>query len=238
MNGVALLSEIHPYGAQLGPNFNILAQATNWYQLFQSTPPTDKRYSFNEIVQLIAAAMEEKGLQLIIRDWVHLDFMAVPFLKEPYYHSRLVEFLEKDFDLLQYHLVRHPVPQWFSTDSLGIVHGKLPLEQYLEGYYRYAQLSVNNGYVRYEDFTAEPERHLQKICENLQLSYDPGFIDKWSDYSRITGDTHGEKKQSKYSYIKPARLPEVDAALYERLHACDYYSQALELLGYDDVKVK
>jgi len=238
MDGVALLSEIHPYGAQLGVNFNILAQAKNWYQLFQKEQLTDKRYNFNEITEIIAQALEEKGLQLVIRDWVHLDFMAVPFVDKPYYHSRLVEFLEKDFDLLQYHLVRHPVPQWFSTDRLAIIHGKLSLEQYLEGYYRYSQLCIRNGYFRYEDFTHEPERYMKMICSNLQLDYDAKFIEKWSGYSKITGDTHGDKKSSKYDYIKPSELPLIDGKLYEQLHSCEYYIKSLELLGYQDVKVK
>jgi len=238
MDGVALLSEIHPNGSQQGVNFNILAQAKKWYQLFQNEPLTNKRYSFCEITEIIAQTVEKKGLHLVIRDWAHLDFMAVPFFEKPYYHSRLVEVLEKNFNIIQYHLVRHPVPQWFSTDEIGIIHGKLPLEQYLEGYYRYAQLCVNNGYVRYEDFTHDPEKYVEIICMHLQLNYDPGFMKKWSEYTNITGDNHGENNRSKYDYIKPTELPVVDGFLYEQLHSSEYYTKSLELLGYDDVMVK
>ena len=80
MDGVALLSEIHPVGS-LVSDINILNQAVNWYQLFRSGEiPRDKSFTFDEITMLIARALDKKGLQLVIRDWVHLDFMAVPFI--------------------------------------------------------------------------------------------------------------------------------------------------------------
>jgi len=235
MERIALLSEIHPFGSQVSDTFNILSQARKWYQVPDKEVLGNKRYNFNEITRLIAEALEEKGLQLIIRDWVHVDFMAVPFLEQPYYHSRLVEFLEKDFDIVQFHLVRHPVPQWFSTDKLAIIHGRLSLEQYLEGHYRYAELCRQNGFIRYEDFTVEPERIMQIICDALQVDYDPEFLRNWSDYIHVTGD---DIKRTSQTHIRPARLPAVDADLYDQLHRCEYYQRTLDLLGYDDVSVK
>ena len=239
MDNIALLSEIHPLGVQAA-NINILEQAVKWYGLFQAGEISPvKRYTFSEITMLISRAMETKGLQLVIRDWTHLDFMAVPFIDKPYYRSRLVEHLQKDFDIIQYHLVRHPVPQWFSTNNLAVMHGKLMLEQYLEGYYRYACLASENGYVRYEDFTRDPALSMRKICANLEIDYDAGFIDKWQGYSKITGDIiSNEDRRPKYSFFKPAELPVIDAMLYEQLHNCEYYNKSLELLGYDDVRVK
>ena len=235
MEGIAMLSEIHPFGSQVSDTFNILSQARKWYQVPNTELLGNKRFSFNEITRLIAEALEEKGLQLIIRDWVHVDFMAVPFLEEPCYRSRLVEFLEKDFEITQFHLVRHPVPQWFSTDKLSIIHGRLSLEKYLEGHCRYAELCQQNGFIRYEDFTVEPERIMQLICDGLQVDYDPGFLHNWSDYINVTGD---DIKRTPQTHIRPARLPAVDAGLYEQLHRCEYYERTLDLLGYDDVTVK
>jgi len=235
MENIALLSEIHPFGSNFSKKFNILLQARKWYQVPSDDVLGDKRYSFNEITKLIYEALEKKGLTLIIRDWIHWDFMAVPFIEEPYYRSRLVEFLEEDFDIIQFHLVRHPVPQWFSFEKFKLLHGRLTLEQNLERYYRYAELSRQNGFVRYEDFTAEPERIMQVICDNLQVEYDPGFIDKWSTNTKITGD---DLKRTPQTHIRPSKLPTVDAELYDRLHRCEYYQRSLDLLGYDDVTVK
>jgi len=243
MDGVALLSEIHPYGVEAAKKFgpkvssaiNILNQAVNWYQLFKPEDFVGKSYDFTDITKMIANRLEKRDLQLIIRDWVHLDFMAIPFLDKPYYHSRLVEFLEQDFDIVQYHLVRHPAPQWMSTCRLVIMQGKLPLHQFLEGCYQYAKLCQENGFVRYEDFCESPEPSMKKICENLQIDYDAEFINKWSSYTKITGDViPGEQRQ----VIKPAVLPEIEAEFHQRLHACEYYTKTLALLGYDDVVVK
>lgn len=235
MQGIALLSEIHPYGAEVGSEFNVLQQARNWYQVPKTEVLGNKRFSFREIMLLIAEGLEEKGLQLIVRDWAHIDFVAVPFLEEPCYHSRLVEALEDDFDIIQFHLVRHPVPQWFSFEKLKQIHGRLSLEQHLERYYRYAELCRENGFVRYEDFTAEPERIMQVICSKLHVNYDSKFINKWFNNQNITGDP---SRRTSQTHIRPVRLPEVDTGLYDRLHRCEYYRRSLDLLGYEDVKVK
>lgn len=237
MDRVALLSEIHPFDPFDGKIFkyNILYQALSWYPVSVAERIGDRDIDFNGITALLAEIFEEKGFQLVIRDWIHLDFMAVPFLETPYYGSRLVESLEKDFDIVQFHLVRHPVPQWFSTNKLAVVHGQLSLEQYLEGHYRYAEFCQQNGFVRYEDFTTDPERIMRVICDNLQLDYDPGFMQKWPSYVNITGD---DLQRTPQTHIRPAQLPAVDAAFHQRLHECEYYQRTLDLLGYDDVPVK
>lgn len=237
MDGIALLSEIHPVGS-LVSDINILNQAMDWYQLFKSGElQPDRDYTFAEIIRLIAREIEDKGLQLVIRDWAHLDFMALPYIDRPYYRSRLVEQLEKDFDIIQFHLFRHPVPQWFSTDSVPIIHGKLSLEQYLEGYFHFACSCTDNGFVRYEDFSIQPEVQMQRICGHLHINYDPGFIDKWSGYTKITGELFGEERRPKFSYIKPVTLPKVSAEFHQRLQRCEYYHKSIQLLGYEDVEV-
>jgi len=111
MEGKALVSEIHPLGTKINNNgFNILKQIQAWYQLCDPADLGDGNYNFREITMLIARTMEQKGLDFIIRDWAHLDYMAVPFLEAPCYRSRLVELLEQDFNIVQYHLVRHHSP--------------------------------------------------------------------------------------------------------------------------------
>jgi len=153
MEGKALVSEIHPLGTKINNNgFNILKQIQAWYQLCDPADLGDGNYNFREITMLIARTMEQKGLDFIIRDWAHLDYMAVPFLEAPCYRSRLVELLEQDFNIVQYHLVRHPVPQWLSTNHLKIISGKLGLEQYLKGCFHYAELCLKNGFAQYEAF--------------------------------------------------------------------------------------
>jgi hypothetical protein len=109
------------------------------------------------------------------------------------------------------------------------------LDNYLEGHYRYAKYCLQNGYVRYEDFTADPSRVMRQICDHLDVDYDPGFINKWFDYVNITGDDFFNAPETN---IRPALLPEVDSEFYDRLHQCEYYQQTLDLLGYDDVRVK
>jgi hypothetical protein len=238
MQGVALLSEIHPLVQKGDGSFHMLDQAVYWYGLNPDLRRVGSAPSFNQVAQLVAREMASRQLQLVIRDWAHLDFMAVPSLQKPCHYSVLVESLKDDFAITQYHLVRHPVPQWLSTNKLAVISGKLSLEQYLEGHYRHALASAENGFVRYEDFCNDPERSLRLIAEKLDIAYDPEFIRKWPDYFKVTGDTHRLKKRSKGGVIRPAEIPLVDAELYRQLHDCDYYQWILELLGYDDVRVR
>lgn len=238
MEGVVLLSEIHPYGAKIHQQWSILNQAVSKHGLTRAGIECRQDTPFEEVTRVIAREAESKGLQLVIRDWAHLDFMAVPYIERPCYQSRLLHSLKEDFDITQLHLTRHPVPQWLSTNRLSIIRGRLPLEKYLEGCFRYAQMCVKNGYVRYEDFCDDPERYLRKISEILEINYDPGFVDRWYGYTNLTGDAKGMRQNSENRQIRAAQIPPVDFALYQSLHACDYYQKTLALLGYDDVQVK
>ena len=238
MQGVALLSEIHPSGDQVDRSMNILRQAIDWYDTREAEKLANATTTFAQVTQMIARELKAKNRQLVIRDWAHLDFMAVPFLPEPCHESMLVKSLQNDFDITQFHLVRHPVPQWLSTNRLDIVKGKLSLEQFLEGHYRYSLQCAENGFVRYEDFCDNPLSSMQLISDQLDISFDPDFLNKWPNYFFITGDTIEMKKRANSVRIEPVRVPAVDADFYRRLHGCQYYHQSLELLGYGDVQLR
>lgn len=231
MKNVLLFSEIHPLGHQVGEQFNLLSQAVNVHRFVDVQALGGKQYSFNELVMLLQQRCQEQGLQLVLRDWAHLDYMAVPFLQQPYYQCRLAEVLMQDFKIRQFHLVRHPIPQWLSSHKLAILHDALGIDLFIKGYYYYAKAAVANGFVRYEDFTHAPEQHMQTICHGLELDYDPEFMLNWTSYDKITGDTVGITRTE----IKPALARRPADDVLEQFHASPFYWQSLELLGYSDV---
>lgn len=116
MNGVALLSEIHPAGVRY---FNPLNQAHHWFQLLT---PWDLEHiaqgsglSFSDAIGLINQRCREQGKHLVLRDWGHLDFTAVPFLDTPSYRLTLADVLAGEFSVVHTAVVRHPADQKLSA---------------------------------------------------------------------------------------------------------------------------
>lgn len=238
MEGVVLLSEIHPLGVQY---FNPLKQAAEWYGLLSQAevealqqPGTTH---FPEAIALIEGRCRKRGLALILRDWAHLDFTGQPFTT-PTYTPLLFKELAGNFEILRISTARDPVTQWQSLSQLGLIQaamqdGKFDLEQFLLGYRRYAELCVETGFVRYEDFLRKPELPLRKLCEQLQVKFDPGFVRKWSQYTNITGDINNFRHTDK---IRKLASKPVEPALRKRFLDNIDYRRACTILGYDPLR--
>ena len=93
----------------------------------------------------------------------------------------------------------------------------------------FSEQAVKVGFVRYEDFTRHPETELKRICEALELPYDPTWQERWADYKKITGDTGARAGKSEITL--PRRNP-IEPALRRRLEKNADYRKSLELLGY------
>jgi len=230
MDNIVLLSEIHPLGTQL---FNPLAQAHDWYKLIQ-LEETRGQYNFLDAIQLIEQRCRASGKTLVIRDWAHLDFIGRPFIEKPSYKLQLIDALAPAFDLGRFSLVRHPVDQWISTSRLKIMQGQLTLDIFLAGYRRFAEQSIKTGFMRFEDFTHEPAQQMKRLCEHLNINYDPGFINRWQANTRITGDTSKMSRGSRMNEIRPLVKHTVENSLMVKFRNNSDYQQAIELLGYAD----
>jgi hypothetical protein len=230
MDGVVLLSEIHPAGTRY---FNPLQQAHQWFGLL--TPGDLRRLQtggtvdFRDAISLIAERCSTKGKVLLLRDWSHLDFTAVPFLPEPSYRLTLAEVLAERFRVVHTASVRHPIDQWLSLRRLPLLQGKISVGEFLRGYARFSEHCIDIGFVRYEDFTVDPDAQLRTLCERLRLRYDPGYRGRWAAYQKVTGDRQGNRSQRE---IKPLPRQAMEPGLLEALESNADYLHALELLGY------
>jgi hypothetical protein len=230
MSGVLLLSEIHPLGTA---QFNPLVQAQRWYGLLSSqdlgTLKARGRIGFVDAIELIHQRSLEAGQRLVIRDWSHLDFTGVPFVANPAYRLLTADALAGRFQLRQICTVRHPLDQWLSLRGLAVVQGKLTLDSYLAGMRRFAERACEIGFLRYEDFVADPDAVMKELCRRLELKFDRHFVDRWSSYAFVTGDVGGSRIGFKIGPV-PRRPVELD--LLETLAANRDYRTSLELLGY------
>jgi len=230
MDNIVLLSEIHPLGTHI---FNPLEQARDWYKLIRSEE-ISKPYSFIDAIQLIEQRCRASGMSLVIRDWAHLDFIGRPFLQKPPYKLQLTETLLPAFDVVQFALVRHPLDQWVSTSRLNVMQGQLDLDTFLAGYRRFAAQAIKTGFMRYEDFTREPETQMQRLCRHIEIDYDPGFIARWQANIRVTGDTSKMSRGSGSNEISPLERHVVDKSLMVKLHNNPDFQRAIDLLGYTE----
>lgn len=235
MKGVTLLSEIHPYASHL---FNPLAQAKEWFGLLGQSDLDDLQaqgaLSFAKAIGLIKQRCDERGSALVLRDWAHLDYTGHPFTA-PGYTPLLYTELAEHFEIVRVSTTRDPVTQWQSLIQLNVMRvplqsGALDIDQFLLGYRKYAELCMETGFVRYEDFLRKPELPMRKLCDQLQLEFDPGFIKKWTNYHTITGDVGNPRSQGKIK--APPKRP-IEPELRERFLANADYHRACKLLGYD-----
>lgn len=231
MKDIVLVSEIHPLGIR---QFHPLKQFASWYPTllkaedmlwFQSmtAPP-----GFDESIRFIAKRCAEKGKHLIVRDWTHLDYTGVPFMPPT---GRLMtgEALAKLGPTRAWCTVRHPIDQWLSIRSLPIMREKLEFEAFMRGYAEFAVQCARIGFMRYEDFVREPIPRMRSLCESLGVPFDPTFADRWSTYSKVTGDPPGGRGGKE---IRPVPRRPVEPGLIERFEKNADYARLREILGY------
>jgi hypothetical protein len=229
MEGVVLLSEIHPAGLRM---FNPLQQAMEWYALL--TPDDIKlaresKLSFVQSIGLIAERCQQQNKTLVLRDWSHLDFIGIPF-GQASYRSGLVEALQKDFDLLRYSTVRHPLDQWLSLTKNPMFAERLAKPKYLRGVRHFSDMAVSTGFLKYEQFTADPDTGLKQLCDGLDLVFDPAYRERWPDYSNITGDV----LPGRSGPTEICNLPRQTGieSLAKAFESRSDYRRILEILGY------
>ena len=236
MDGVVLLSEIHPFGSQV---HNPLRQANEWFHLFSSADLRTfqtRSFTFVEAVEEIRRRVEESGRQLVIRDWSHIDFTGVPFTENPSYRLTTAEILGQHYRIVHTSTVRHPLDQWLSLNRLKMFNDtpRPQARKFIHGYLRFAEFAMNMGYVRYEDFTLDSDTALRTLCERLQLVFDAGYKSKWHDYEMITGDntTPSESPRAAPYRIQSLTRRSFNDGVAEELQGYVDYNAALELLGY------
>lgn len=239
MDGVALLSEIHPAAWQM---FNPLKQASDWHNLLTQSDLAElqRRGSihFSDAIALIGRRAMQADKTLVLRDWAHLDYTGYPYVGNPAYRPALYDALADRFDILRVSIVRDPVDQWQSLAGLPVMQdalrkGDFNLAKFLAGYRKYAELCLQTGFIRYEDFSRYPEKVMRELCDRLQIGFDPGFVDKWQGYTKISGDERSRANAETQIKVLPRRP--VAPELRDAFLVSDDYQSAIRLLGYQAV---
>lgn len=233
MRGVAMLSEVHPANMVVTQP---IRQAREWFGLVTDADITRwKRAGPPTLLQLVALCEQRAkagGKRLVLRDWTHLDYIGVPYA-EPSMGFAVGDALAGAYGVAEAVTVRHPLDQFLSLARMDIMRGRLTPAGYLRGCAAFAEHAAEVGFVRYEDFTADPEPALRTLCERLTLEYDPSWRERWSSYTRVTGDTASGSRGSRSSEIRPMPRGPLPDGLHEGFLASADYRRACGLLGYE-----
>ncbi|MFD2113976.1 sulfotransferase [Thiorhodococcus fuscus] len=116
------------------------------------------------------------GQHLILRDHSHGHFNFSDTVQE---RPSLREIVSRAFPVKSLISVRHPFDSYLSLQDTGWVQHFTPptLDEYAKRYHAFLDTYRHCERIRYEDFVADPEAIMQKICNALVLGYSPDFPD-------------------------------------------------------------
>ncbi len=193
MDGVALLSEIHPHrSAAVDP-------ATQARQYFNYLVP--EGLNFLDTIEAIREQAEASGRILVVRDWSFPDFMPRDADHQPIMRSRLVEVLSERYGVVRLSLLRQPLDvlkslrvfEGNATSSSGF---RMSDSSFMQGCDAFEEMAKGTGFVRYEDLCRQPVAEMQRTCCMLQLPFDESFTRKWIAYKKVTGDVGSFDRQT------------------------------------------
>jgi hypothetical protein len=237
MRNIVMLSELHPTLPQ-GASFNPLYQAGQWFDLLSpderatfraNARREEKLGSFVRSMELIEERTRSSGRHLLIREFSHADFLRTP-RTQPVFRSRMVDVLGQLYALRRHAVVRHPLDQWRSMQEYPATSGRCSLRDYLHGHRRFAEMAVEVGFVRYEDFCRDPAATLRHLCSVLGVPFDATYDERWMHHDRFTGDMSRSRSSP---ILARSRPPPSDRVMDVLLKSPDYRA-SLTLLGYSD----
>lgn len=241
-SGNVLLSEVNPRFSW----FNPLVQAYQWYGLFsdreimQFQSMQNLRYA--DAILRISEKCRERGLNLIVRDWTHIDFTPGDYPVPAIYALSQEMALRDHFEIAQVAIVRHPLDTYLSVGKVPRIKDRLSLNDYMAGFLKFARMAKSIGFVRYEDFCARPCTIIKGVCDTLGVDYADDFETRYATFTKVTGDIYGAKDtetvtgdavglRNKREIGLPPRR-EIPADVERDLAGCADYHVALETLGY------
>ncbi|MDO9638020.1 MAG: sulfotransferase [Pseudotabrizicola sp.] len=176
-----LLSEIDPLSrAKLEPTYPKTEFAPHdiLLHLLRADHRVDQAVvveAFQAAITTTLTALARRGQRLVLRDHPHSQFCTgVDAASRQTVHEMLVQCCRVKALVT----VRHPLDSFASLDALGWRQfSPFTLEAYGQRYLAFLTRHASLPVLRYEDFVAEPQAGLERICGHLDLPYEPLSID-------------------------------------------------------------
>jgi FkbM family methyltransferase len=197
MDGVALLSEVHPtlWHAWNDP----VKQARDWYGV---DVPDD--LCFVDTIAALEEAFRARGQLLVLRSWDFVDFIPSSKNRRPAGRSLLTEELRDRFELAEVLLARNPLAMLPSVERfLGESIDQQAFDDGVRAFEAMSSDEYCRGRVPFVEFLLNPEREIRHICSALELPYDWQFEDRWQGYTHVTGDIENQRERTTIGRKEP-----------------------------------
>ncbi len=238
-----ILSEVNPRFSW----FNPLVQAWEWYGLLTDDDmqalKSNDRLRYIDAILIISERCRQKGLNLVIRDWTHIDFTPGDYPVDPVYQATQDIVLRDHFDIRKISITRHPLDAYLSVCQVPRMKDTLTSAVYMHSFLKYAEFAHSIGFIRFEDFCRQPKPVLQKICGTLNISYADDFESRYHTFTKVTGEIYSKNdtetitgeapKERRQHEIKLPPRRAVPERLERELQSNTDYTRILDLLGYN-----
>lgn len=234
--GVIVLSEINPLSVYFFEKLNPLYQDRQWLHLLSD--PERERFSrldlrdfatFAALMDVLEERATARGLTLVLRDYNYADFIGVPFIRCPPMRRVLCEAFSERQAAPAIGVVRHPIAQWTSLRKhVSARRSALSPAEFSAAYAAFAQDLGNTPVFRYEDLVNDPDKELRRICDCLQLPFDPGFRSRFYSFENVTGNLRRQADRT----ISNSANDEAPQEVVERFLACPALTEVAARFGY------
>jgi hypothetical protein len=228
MPNVQLLSEVDPLSTPVKQPPRPQFAPTDMITLMRQSPRGATAEQLIEIflgeLRIIYSHTNQDGLRLVLRDHAHSHYCRGTEIPE---RPSLREMVAGEFPILSVVTVRDPVDSYLSLKANGWIHF-LPatFDEYCRRYLAFLHAYENEPIVRFEDFVANPEFEMARICRILDMPLNPDFQNLFA-VQRLTGDS-GRSGMSIDN--RPRR--HVNTELAAEIEPSTKYGELREILGY------
>lgn len=240
-----VLSEVNPHQSV----YSVEEQAVNWLKLISEAELTEfSNKPYTEKISILVEKAKQQSKYLIIRDWTTLNFFHEAcgdprsIYNKTYVSSMVLEqsiyFSYSGLNLEPIAMVRRSSDVYESMQRSFKHLKNLSVDKFAQHYLAYAKAVSNYPIFYYENFCQEPQKELHRICNLLDVNYDPSFITEFSKFTNCTGD-NTLSTQSRGIQLQKIRPLEsnVSSEIYLAASQNKMCQEADRILGYDNGKL-
>jgi hypothetical protein len=186
---VQLLSEVDPLSRYLADGAPRFVPTDMVALLRQSSRGADQGLVielFQAQMRVLHADATRRGWALVVRDHAHSHFCEGADVPE---RPGLRQLMPPELPVLSLLTVRHPLDSLASLAANDWLHFEpRSVDEYSGRYHRFLDHHAGVPVLRYEDFVVAPEPAMQRICQTLQLGFQPRFAELFAGFG-LSGDS-------------------------------------------------
>lgn len=180
----------------------------------------------DQVIEL-QQVLQEKGKQLILRDWSFIDFTPHEINNfDPSYQLTQWRILSEKIPVIPIVFVRDAIDIWISRQFPPF---------FFDCYDRYVDAVSASKFpiFKYESFCQEPIQEMQKITANLQIPFDKTFLSKYkSQYVSGDMDIKNSSRGIVQNKIKRLKRKRIAKPRIQWLDQQELMKNSNQILGY------